>query len=60
MSRTGDNIKIPLKAEDAILAFMRVKPTESMPRPGRNRSKSIVKEMDQEYGPIRPRLKKAK
>jgi hypothetical protein len=34
MSRTGDNIRIPLKEEDAIRAFFKVKPTADMPRPG--------------------------
>jgi hypothetical protein len=40
MSRTADNIRIPLKTEDAILAFMKVKPTADMPRPGANPMKA--------------------
>jgi hypothetical protein len=34
MSRTADNIHIPLKTEDAILPFMKVKRTADMPRRG--------------------------
>ena len=40
MPRPGDTIHIPLKEEDAILAFMRVKPTADMPRPGANPTKA--------------------
>jgi len=38
--RPGNTIHIPLKEEDAILAFMRVKPTRDMPRPGANPMKA--------------------
>jgi hypothetical protein len=34
MPRTADNIHIPLKEEDAIRAFYKVKPTADMPRSG--------------------------
>jgi hypothetical protein len=40
MARPGDTIHIPLKTEDAILAFMKVKPTADMPRPGANPMKA--------------------
>jgi hypothetical protein len=49
MARTADNIHIPLKTEDAILAFMKVKPTADMPHPGANSMKAK-----------RKRVKKAK
>lgn len=34
MPRPGDKIHIPLPPDDAVIAFMRVKPTADMPRPG--------------------------
>jgi hypothetical protein len=34
MPRTGANIQIPLKTDDALAALLRVKPTKDMPRPG--------------------------
>lgn len=40
VSRTADNIRIPLKEEDAIRAFFKVKPTAEMPRPGANPMKA--------------------
>jgi hypothetical protein len=59
--RTADNVHIPLEEREALRLLLKVKPTADMPRPGRNRSRSIVKEMDEEYGPIHPkRTKKAK
>ena len=38
MARKGDPIHIPLKEEDAIRAFFKVKPIADMPRPGANPS----------------------
>jgi hypothetical protein len=59
--RTGDNIYIPLKEEDAILAFMKVKPTAGMPRPGKHRQKSVWAQVDEEIsGPKKKRAKKVK
>jgi hypothetical protein len=36
VSRTADNIRIPLPEDTAIRAFFQVKPTADMPRPGAN------------------------
>lgn len=54
MSRTGDNVKIPLDTETALSMLLRVKPTADMPRPGKGRSKSVFAEMNEEFGPIAP------
>ncbi len=40
MPRPDDAIHIPLKTEDAILAFIKVKPTDEMRRPGANPMKA--------------------
>jgi hypothetical protein len=48
MSRTADNIHIPLKEEDAILAFTKVKPTADMPRLGANPMKAKRKRAKKE------------
>jgi hypothetical protein len=34
MPRTGDNIHIPLKTDEALRLALKVKPTKDMPRPG--------------------------
>jgi hypothetical protein len=60
MSRTADNIHIPLKAEDAILAFMKVKPTADMPRPGKHRQKSVWAQVDEELHGPPPKKSRAK
>jgi hypothetical protein len=36
MSRTADNIHIPLPEDEALTLLFKVKPTEDMPRPGSN------------------------
>jgi hypothetical protein len=34
VARTGDNIHIPLKTDEALRLALKVKPTKDMPRPG--------------------------
>ncbi len=43
MGRPGDTVHIPLKEEDAIRAFFKVKPTADMPRTGANPMKAKKK-----------------
>ena len=43
MSRTADNIRIPIPEEAAIRAFFKVKPTADMPRPGAHPKKKRAK-----------------
>ncbi len=38
MARTGANIRIPLKTDEALAALLRVKPTKEMPRPGASKA----------------------
>ena len=60
VSGTTANIHIPLKEEEAIRAFMKVKPTAAMPQQGTNRPGFVVAEMNEEYGPIMPAQKPRK
>jgi hypothetical protein len=59
MSRPGDNVHIPLEESEALRLLLKVKPTVGMPRPGAHRPKSIVQEMNDEFGPITPARRKA-
>lgn len=40
MSRSGDNISIPLEEREALRLLLKVKPTAEMPRPGTNPTKA--------------------
>ena len=56
MPRPGDNVHIPLEESEALRLLLKVKPTTDMPRPGKHRSKSIVQEMNEEFGPIKAKV----
>jgi hypothetical protein len=43
MPHPGDKVHIPLKTDDALRAFLKVKPTKDMPRPGQRRRRSPQK-----------------
>jgi hypothetical protein len=55
MPHPGDNVHIPLKESEALRLLLKVKPTVAMPRPGKHRSKSIVREMNEEFAVKRPK-----
>ena len=57
--RTSDNVHIPLPEDEAIRLLLKVKPTASMPRPGKHRQKSLWTQVDEEInGPKKKRAKK--
>jgi hypothetical protein len=55
MSRTANNVRIPLGEEKAVSLLLRVKPCDGMPRPAAHRQKSIMAEGNE--GQVTPKAK---
>jgi hypothetical protein len=66
LSKPGNTIHIPIPPEDAIAAFMRVKPTAEMPRPSDQTKPAEKPRIDkggsarQELGNNKPTRRKVK
>jgi hypothetical protein len=52
MARPGNNVHIPLSTDKAIGLLLRVKPNDSMPRPGAHPTKSKMAKLDEEFGAL--------